>query len=286
MTTSQTDSGESMTRPEARSRSRLDLGGPPAAPGQKSREGRSGGKVNLSENERLISVAAGSAFALLGLWRRDLLGLAVAGVGGGLIYRGASGHCAVVEMIRGEEANRQDSPEAIARNGLSVSETLLINKSPRELYAYWRNFENLPRIMSHLESVRVIDEKRTHWVAKAPSPAGGRVEWDAEITRDEADTRIEWRSLQGADVPNFGAVTFDKAMGDRGTSVRVEIEYLPPGGQVGHLFSKMFGESPEHQVREGLRSFKRVMETGEVPTIEGQSRGTCTGHGKREGSRA
>jgi uncharacterized membrane protein len=125
--------------------------------------------------------------------------------------------------------------------------------------------------MQHLESVRNLDDKRSHWVAKAP--AGRTVEWDAEITDDRPNEALDWRSLPGADVDNSGTVRFESAPGGRGTMVRVRMRYNPPGGALGALLAKVVMEEPNVQVQEDLRRFKRVMETGDVPTTEGQPAG-------------
>jgi uncharacterized membrane protein len=148
-----------------------------------------------------------------------------------------------------------------------VRKSLIINRAPEELYQYWHDFENLPNIMKHLESVRVRDERRSHWVAKAP--AGTSVEWDAEITEDRPNELIAWRSLEGSQVENSGSVRFEPAPGNRGTIVRVEINYTPPGGSLGSLVAKLFGEEPGQQAQESLRSFKQLMETGEVTISDG-----------------
>jgi uncharacterized membrane protein len=152
-----------------------------------------------------------------------------------------------------------------------VLKSITINRSPEMLYQYWRNFENLPRFMYHLQSVQVQDERRSHWVAKAP--AGMQVAWDAEITEDRPNELIAWQSLPGADVPNSGRVRFLPGPAGRGTVVRVEIEYRPPGGALGKLVAKLFGEEPQQQVAGDLRRFKQVMETGEVVRSEGSPQG-------------
>ena len=238
---------------------------------------------NVSEGERMVSLASGAILAVLGLGRRDLTGLLIAGVGGGLLYRGATGQCSMYQALGINTAAEDDAhPEKRTNQGMHVAQSFLINRSPQELYDYWRNFDNLPRIMSHLESVRVIDDRRSHWVAKAPSIAGGKVEWDAEMTIDEPNSRIAWRSLPGADVDNAGSVQFIPALGDRGTIVRVVMDYRPPAGVLGKWVAKLAGEDPQVQVREDLRNFKRIMECGEAPTVIGQPRGTCTGTGKEE----
>jgi uncharacterized membrane protein len=148
-----------------------------------------------------------------------------------------------------------------------VMNSLIINRAPEELYRYWHDFENLPNIMKHLESVRVRDERRSHWVAKAP--AGTSVEWDAEITEDRPNELIAWRSLEGSQVENSGSVRFQPAPGNRGTIVRVEINYTPPGGALGALAAKLFGEEPGQQAQESLRTFKQLVETGEVVVSDG-----------------
>lgn len=149
-----------------------------------------------------------------------------------------------------------------AGGGFRVMRSITINRSPEELYQFWRNFENLPQFMDHLQSVEVIDDRRSHWVAKAP--AGTHVEWDAEIIQDLPNQEIAWQSLPDSQVPNSGVVRFIPAPGNRGTVVRVEIAYYPPAGAVGRLVAMLFGEEPGQQVKGDLTRFKEVMETGEV----------------------
>jgi uncharacterized membrane protein len=134
---------------------------------------------------------------------------------------------------------------------------VLVNRPAHELYQFWRNFENLPRFMDHLESVTVIDENQSHWVAKAP--AGTRVEWNAAIHNEIEDELIAWRSLPGADVNNAGSVHFTPA-GEGRTEVRVVLSYEPPAGKMGAAIAKLLGEEPSQQVEDDLRRFKQVME--------------------------
>jgi uncharacterized membrane protein len=150
---------------------------------------------------------------------------------------------------------------------VKVKKVVTIDRSPEELYGFWRNFENLPRIMRHLEAVQVTEAGRSHWKVKAP--AGQTVEWDAEVTEDRPNEMIAWRSLEGADVKNSGTVRFTPATGGRGTWVHVELEYDPPGGKAGALVAKIFGEEPEKQVYDDLRAFKQIMELGEVVLSDG-----------------
>ena len=155
--------------------------------------------------------------------------------------------------------------------GVHVRKIITIGRPAEDLYRFWRDFENLPRFMRHLEAVQVMDERRSHWKAKAP--LGRTVEWDAEVTEDRPNERLAWRSLEGADVPNHGSVTFEPAPGGRGTTVKVDLRYEPPGGAIGATVAKLFGEEPGQQVQEDLRAFKQLMETGEVVQSEASVKG-------------
>jgi uncharacterized membrane protein len=148
------------------------------------------------------------------------------------------------------------------QGGMEVRKAITVNRSPDEVYRFWRDLSNLPRFMSHLQSVDVIDESRSHWVARAP--AGGTVEWDAEIVDDRPNQRIAWQSLEGSEVENAGSVTFTPAPGERGTEVRVALRYLPPAGATGRAIARLFGQEPGQQIEADLRAFKQVIETGEV----------------------
>jgi uncharacterized membrane protein len=146
------------------------------------------------------------------------------------------------------------------------------NASPDTVYAAWRDVTRLPEFMYHLEAVTSIDERRSHWVARAP--ADTTVEWDAEITDDEPGRRIAWRSVEGASVENSGIVEFVPAPGGRGTEVHVALEYWPPGGALGSVVAKLFGEEPDQQVSDDLRRFKQLVETGEIARSDGAPLGT------------
>jgi uncharacterized membrane protein len=145
---------------------------------------------------------------------------------------------------------------------IDVRKSITINKSPEELYRFWHDFQNLPRFMYHLESVQTTGDRRSRWVAKAP--AGTTVEWEAEVTEDRPNEMIAWRSLEGSQVDNSGVVRFERAPGGRGTIVKVEMQYDPPGGVIGAALAKLFGEAPEQQIEDDLRRFKQIMEVGEV----------------------
>lgn len=145
-----------------------------------------------------------------------------------------------------------------------VGRTVTIDRPRQELYAFWRDFNNLPKFMHNVHSVVISNSRLSHWVIEAP--AGKTVEWDSEITQDEPGRLIEWRSLEGASVRNSGRVEFEDSPDGRGSIVRVTLTYDPPAGTVGKLIAKLFQKEPKVQARQDLRRFKQLMETGEVST--------------------
>jgi uncharacterized membrane protein len=180
-----------------------------------------------------------------------------------------------LDVICAQQLARQ--PGSITESGdVRVTKSVIIDRSPEELYRFWRDFQNLPRFMQNLESVQVTGDGRSHWVAKAP--AGGSVEWDAEVTEERPNELIAWRSVEGSDVDNSGQVRFERMPGGRGTKVSVEMLYHPPGGVIGAGVAKLFGNDPEWQVKDDLRRFKQVMEVGEVV----RSEATLWGNGVTE----
>lgn len=175
----------------------------------------------------------------------------------------------LLDLLAAVQASRSGRA---ARRALRLRAAITVNRPSDEVYRFWRDFENLPGFMSHLESVQVDDYRHSRWTAKGP--AGRTVEWDAEIVEDRPDELIAWRSMPGATVPNSGRVGFVRAAAGRGTEIRVELEYDPPAGAVGRAVAKLFGEEPEQQVNDDLRRFKQVIETGEVVRSDGSPDGT------------
>jgi len=235
-------------------------------------------KVNVGDTERLISGLGGATLLAYGLSRGTLGGAALAILGGSLLYRGVTGYCGMYEALGVDTSSGKD-PLVAGRDvhrGVKVTRTATVRRSPEECYRYWRDLENLPRFMTHLISVQVVDERRSHWVAKAPAP-WGQVEWDAEIIADTPNQLISWRSLRDADIDNAGSVRFRPAPGGRGTEVTVELNYEPPGGHLGITLARLLGEEPRQQVEDDLRHFKQIMETGEIPTVAGQPSGRQPG---------
>jgi uncharacterized membrane protein len=152
-----------------------------------------------------------------------------------------------------------------------IRESLAINSTPQALYTFWKNVENLPRFMGHLESVTATGERTSHWIARAPARMS--VEWDAEIVRDDPDEGLSWQTVPGSEVTHEGTVRFEPARSGRGTIVRVEMRYRPPAGKVGVQIARLFGEEPQLQIRDDLRRLKQLIETGELATTFGQPSG-------------
>lgn len=229
-------------------------------------------ETNIGNNERIASSVAGGAMIAYGIKHGGIWGAVLSVLGGGLLLRGATGHCSVYKAL---DINTTGEKDLAGRNKehsgkVHVVKSVTINKSPQELYDFWRNFENLPQFMSHLESVKKIDNKRSHWKAKAP--VGSAVEWEAEITADVENEKISWESAEGSDVNNSGTVEF-LPTSNRGTQVRVMLNYEPPAGKIGMLIAKLFGEEPGQQIGDDLRHFKQLMESGTIMTVEGQTSG-------------
>jgi len=238
--------------------------------------------------ERWFSLIAGGALAAYAMKRRTGASGAAALAGSALMYRGATGHCHVYQALGVNRGNVQASAFGTGviadrgsdtrarlggRRGTNVDEAVTINRPIAEVYRFWRNFENLPQFMRHLESVAVRDGGISHWVATGP--AGTTVEWDARIINEIDNKVIGWQSLEGATVSTAGSVNFDET--ERGTTVRVRLQYSPPAGKLGSTIAWLFGEEPTQQIREDLRRFKALLETGEIPTTEGQPSGRAAG---------
>jgi uncharacterized membrane protein len=239
-----------------------------------------GPRINIGKLERWLSLVAGGALAAYGLKRRSVPGGTAALAGAALLYRGATGHCDLYQALGVNRADHQSADrhgtgiladrESDTRQqlggtaGIHVEEFILIQKPLGEVFRFWRNFENLPTFMNHLESVSVREEGTSHWVAHGP--AGVKVEWDARIINEIHHKLIAWQSLEGSMVSTAGSVNFRRT--HRGTEVRVKLQYNPPAGKLGAAVAWLFGEEPNVQIQEDLRRFKQLMETGTVPATE------------------
>lgn len=222
--------------------------------------------AKVGKNERLVSGLAGLALVALTLRKRRLRPLLFP-VATGLIARALTGR-GPANRVLGGLTRRQERGSPVAsvgrRKGTKVEQSVTINRPVVEVYRFWRDFENLPRFMDHLEAVTVIDDTRSHWVAKGP--AGSRAEWDAVIHNEIDDELIAWRSLPGSEIRNAGSVHFTPSADGTATEVRVELSYEPPAGNLGVAFAKLLGEEPSKQVADDLRRLKQVLDSGEIAT--------------------
>ena len=184
--------------------------------------------------------------------------------------RGATGHCDVYQALDLDTSTSAgDTRRALGGGaGIHVDEAIVVNRGISELYAFWRDLENLPRFMPHLESVEQLTDTLSRW--RARGPGGGTVEWNAEIINDLPNQLIAWRSLEGSDVVSAGSVNFDPATDDA-TRIRVRLQYSPPGGKIGGALARLIGRDAATEIREDLRRFKQLVETGEVLTRNEQS---------------
>jgi uncharacterized membrane protein len=163
-----------------------------------------------------------------------------------------------LDVLAGRRLGQQSG--AIARSA-HLDAAITINRAPDEVYRYWRDLQNMPRFMDHLESVHVTGERTSRWTTKPV--AGVSLSWDAEIREDLPGERISWRSI-GGDLEHWGSVRFTAAPGSRGTEVRLNVGHLPPGGVLGSALSSLFGKLTETKLGDDLRRLKQLIETGEV----------------------
>jgi uncharacterized membrane protein len=223
-----------------------------------ARDAEARSRRNLGDVERWASVAAGAGLAAYGLSKRSWSGLMLAGLGGVLLRRGVTAHCDIYNALGINTSRSADDTRAAlgGSRGVNVLETITVNRPIDQLYRFWRNLENLPQFMRHLESVDRLTDTISHWRAKGPADAV--VEWDAEIINEVPNQVIGWRSLENADVVSAGSVNFDRAA--NGTRVTVHLQYSPPGGKVGAAVAKLFGRDAATEIHDDLQRFKDLVE--------------------------
>jgi uncharacterized membrane protein len=217
--------------------------------------------VNVSTPERWISAFGGATLLAYGAthnnsWNRALLLAA----GGGLLHRAVTGQCQLYKVLKVSTVPKAENGVTSVHHGegVKVQHAIDVNRSAEELYRFWRNVENLPTFMKNLESVRVLNDGRSHWVVKAP---GGKiVEWDAEIHNEIENELIAWRSLEGADINNAGSVHF-RRIAEALTEVKVVLSFEPPFARFGLEIAKLIGEDSAQQLRDDLGRFKQMMES-------------------------
>jgi uncharacterized membrane protein len=210
--------------------------------------------TNVGNIERVASIVGGTVLVVVGLRRRSRAGLSLAASGAMLVVRGVSGWCALYRTLG---INRAAPADGTAGNlGVKVERAMLFDEPREKLYAFWREFRNLPTIMPNVESVIEEPGGRSHWVVKGP--AGTTVEWDAEVINDRPNELIAWRTLPGARVEHAGSVRFEPQPGGR-TLVRVSLQYDPPGGELAHMVSALFGGDPGKRIEEDLARLKEAL---------------------------
>ena len=223
---------------------------------------------NIGEAQRLVSAISGIGLLIEGLRRRSLTGGVLAAGGMALLYRAGTGYCPALGAMGLDMHDRSDTSLLGRRKVRSLQATKIrrsieINKPPRELYRFWRTLDNLPKIMSHLESVQVINDRLSHWIVKT-LPGLPTIEWDAEIVNDVEDERIGWRSLHDSNVDQAGSVEFEPLGDGKSTRLIVTLQYAPIAGRLGTAVAKLLGEDPELKIADDLQRFKESMEAGKA----------------------
>jgi uncharacterized membrane protein len=214
----------------------------------------------MGTESRWLYGLAGGALLIFGIsrrsWFRDVLAL----VGADLLSYGATGHHLYEALgITGGHAGQDEGTRIPYQLGVQVQRSIHVNAPRRKAYDFVRDLENLPRFMQHVKNVSKTDDKRSHWVVKAP--AGTQVEWDAEIINDLPGELIAWRSINNPDIDSAGSVRFERTTDDGGTVIRVSMQYLPPAGILGATVAKLFGEEPEQQLKDDLGRLKMALES-------------------------
>jgi uncharacterized membrane protein len=216
--------------------------------------------ISLADIESWTALGAAAALVVIALSRRSVRGLWMAAAATPLVYRGVTGRWPEF-LSRHLPA---DDPRAVLSGdgGMHVLESVQVARPISEVYQFWRRLENLPRFMAHLDSVTDEGRGRSHWIARGP--AGVRVEWDAEVINEVEDQVIGWESLPGSDVVTAGSVNFDRALGGEATRVTLHMRFEPPAGRAGEAIAVAFGRQPAQDVREDLRRFKQLIESGGI----------------------
>ena len=218
----------------------------------------------MQPSERAVIGGLGAALLLLGLGGGAARTVLLGGVGLGLAALATYGRNPLATALK---IDQNEAGETL------VSEAVTINKKSDELYALWRKLENLPQLMTHLQNVEVLDDKRSRWTVEAP---WGEISWEAQITADEPGKRLAWASLPGTAIDNSGEVLFRAAPGERGSEIVVHLKYAAPLGTTGAIIARIAGQEPAQQMRDDLMRFKREQELGFAPTTKGQSSGRAS----------
>ena len=223
-------------------------------------EGRMSHAANVSVPERWASLLAGTGLTVYGILRRDLPGAALALGGGALVVRGATGWCALYRALGLSTAKdpREEVERRLSQRGSKIEKAVTIQAPVHEIYRFWRDFRNLPRVLRHVQSVEDRGDRITHW--KVKGPFGAEFEWEAEIINERENELIAWRTFEGASVDHAGSVHFTPLPGGR-TEVRVVLKYNPPAGAVGTAIAKLFGQDPEKEIEEDMLRLDAIFDS-------------------------
>ena len=201
---------------------------------------------NWSPAQRALAGALATGLFAWGYLRGGVRGAAMCALGGVLFAR-ASANENITTLVKGR--------------GILVEKTIHVNAPLEQVFAYWRNLENMPQWMSHVREVRYLGGDRFHWVVDGP--AGVPVEWDSELLNVLENREMTWRSVEGSQVHHTGRVRFEEENG--GTRILVQLRYIPPGGVIGHAVAKAFGVDPKSEMDDDLNRMKSAIETGQPP---------------------
>ena len=222
-----------------------------------------GAGVNISRVEKWGSLSGGTALLAAGLIRGRLSGLLLAGLGAALVHRGATGRSLLYEAVGIDTADHDPVTAVPAGRGYRTEKQITVQRPASALYYAWRDFENLPRIMRHLKNVDRVDDRFSRWTAEGP--LGTTVQWVAEVINERENELIAWRSLDGSQIDTAGSIHFTPTEDGRGTLVRVNLKYDPPGGKLGAEFASWVGQNLDEQLDEDLKRFKVEMEAETEP---------------------
>jgi uncharacterized membrane protein len=220
---------------------------------------------NVGNTERLLSGIVGGGLLLRSVrGRSGIISGLTALMGIALLQRAATGYCPAYNAIGVTTRNASDTsslgrPKIKTDRALKIEQSIIIQRSPRDLYRFWRQVDNLPKVMSHIRSVEAINDYRSHWIVDT-LPGAPTIEWDAEIINEVENERIGWKTLQGALVEHAGSVVFEP-LEKKSTMLTVTLQYDPPGGPLGAAIAHLFGQDPAKKIGDDLLRFKEAMET-------------------------
>ena len=214
--------------------------------------------VNVGQIERLASALTGGALAAYGMAKRNPAGIAMALLGGTILLRGATGHCLVYQAMGSSTAPEEED--------VHLEDAIIVNQPRAVLFAFWREFANLPQFVPGLVSVVPVGDTQLHWIAN--TSGNRRITWDTEIIAEKKNALITWRTLPDSPVRHTASVRFTTLPHGGGTEVRMSVEYRAPGGQIAGKLSKILGKDPEQTLLEILQQFKQLAESGEVAATE------------------